>query len=61
MTSAAENMIATFEHLSRREQEEVVMKLCELASQWETPPLTDEALTEIAAESFRQLDERDEA
>lgn len=54
-------MIATFEHLSRREQEEVVMKLCELASQWETPPLTDEALTEIAAESFRQLDERDEA
>jgi hypothetical protein len=59
MTSSAESIVATFEHLSRNEQVEVVTKLCELASRWDSPPLSDEALSEIAAETFRQLDQQE--
>jgi hypothetical protein len=56
MTTTAQNILQSFDALPQSEQAEVAAEIMRRASTWEEPTLSDDALTAVAADIFRQLD-----
>ena len=59
MTTAVKQLIESFEQLSTSEQRQAVKELLRRSMEPSYGPLSDEALTEIAEESFLELDQRE--
>ena len=61
MTAAVKHFLESFERLSTNEQHEAAREILRRSMDHAYGPLTDEALAEIAEESFLGLDRREEA
>jgi len=61
MTASVRQLLESFDHLSEHEQHEAAAEILRRATETDLPPLDDAALTEIAAMTFRELDEREAA
>ncbi len=61
MTASVRELLESFNHLSERERHEAAVEILRRATESALPPLDDDALTEIAAMTFRELDEREAA
>ena len=59
MTTAVKQLIESFEQLSTNEQHQAVRELLRRSMEPSYGPLSDEALNEIAEESFLELDQRE--
>ena len=60
MTAVAQAFLDSFERLSERDQHDVAAEILRRVMHADLPPLDDEALSEIAAMTFRDLDAREE-
>jgi hypothetical protein len=61
MTTAVKRLLASFEALSESEQREAALELLKRALPESYGPLPDEALVEIAEQSFLEYDAREAA
>ncbi len=61
MTQSAANVLESFTRLSEVEQHEVAVEILRREYPWPVPPMSDEALTSVAAEAFAALDEEEAA
>jgi hypothetical protein len=61
MTIAVKHLLESFDQLSPNEQHEAAREILRWSMEQPYGPLSDEALTEIAAESFLELDRREKA
>jgi hypothetical protein len=61
MTTSVRQLLESFDHLSEHERHEAAVEILRRATESDLPPLDDDALTEIAAMTFRELDEREAA
>ena len=59
MTTAARKVLSLFEKLSDKEQYELAVEVIRRSGALDYGELTDEALTEIAGETQRFIDEED--
>ena len=59
MTSSVQQLLESFDRLSEPERQEAASEILRRVGESDLPPLSDEALTEIAALTFRELDERE--
>ena len=56
MTKAVEFVLDAFDQLSEDERRDAVIEILERAAQIDYPPLSDEALSQIADELFQNYD-----
>jgi hypothetical protein len=61
MTTSVRQLLESFDLLSERDQHEAADEILRRVTASDLPPLDDEALVEIAALTFRELDEREAA
>ena len=61
MTTSVRQLLESFDHLSEPERHEAAVEILKRATGSDLPPLEDDALAEIAAMTFRELDEREAA
>jgi DNA-directed RNA polymerase specialized sigma54-like protein len=61
MTTAVKHLIESFEQLSTNEKREAVREILQRSVNEPHEPLSDDALIEIAEESFLELDRREAA
>ena len=61
MTQAVQQLLATFDSLTREEQHVAAVEVLRRTTPDEEAPLTDEALVELADALFVELDRREEA
>ena len=61
MTSSVIHFFESFDSLSDRDRHDATVEILRRATEADLPPLTDEALVEIATTTFRELDEREAA
>jgi hypothetical protein len=61
MTTAVKHLLESFQRLSTNEQHEAMREILRRNLAQPYGPLTDEALAEIADESFLDLDQREAA
>ena len=59
MTTSVQQLLESCDRLSERERHEAASEILRRVTESDLPPLDDEALTEIAALTFRELDERE--
>jgi hypothetical protein len=59
MTTAVRHLIDSFEQLSTSEQREAVREILRRSMSEPLAPLSDDALSEIAEESFLEFDRRE--
>ena len=56
MTASVANLLDSFESLTERERHEAAAEILRRVAELEYPPLDDEALTQVAAMTFEELD-----
>ncbi len=56
MTASVENLLASFDCLSERERHEAATEILRRVAEFDFPLLDDEALTQIAAMTFQEID-----
>jgi hypothetical protein len=61
MTVSVQQLLESYDHLSEHERHEALVEILRRATGTGLPPLDGEALTEIAAMTFQELDEREAA
>lgn len=61
MTAGVLSILETLDHLSEEERHEAVIEILRRNTSESLPPLSDDALVEIASITFLELDEREEA
>jgi hypothetical protein len=61
MTTSVRQLLESFDRLSEPERHEAAAEILRRVNATDLPPLDDDALTEIAAMTFRELDEREVA
>ncbi len=61
MTPAVQNLLRSFEALSKSEKREFAFEILRRSRVFDLPPLSDEELASLADELFQNLDEREAA
>jgi hypothetical protein len=61
MSITVQDLLSAFDRLSADEQREAVSEILRRTRDLELPPLDDETINQIAAESFREYDAREAA
>ena len=61
MSSAVQGLILAFDRLTPEEQHEATCEILRRARELDLPPLDDETIDRIAAETFREYDAREAA
>ena len=59
MNPTANELLSTCDVLPVAEQREVAVEILRRATQWESPPLTDEEVAQLADVTFQELDRRE--
>ncbi len=59
MTTAVKQLLKTFDNLSAGERREVTLELLRRSAMEDYGPLSDDALAELADETFLELDARE--
>lgn len=59
MTDSVQQLLASFDRLSRDQQDDVATEILRRTATRELPPLSDDARTELADQLFVQLDQHE--
>lgn len=59
MSTDSQHFLSGFDSLPLLAQREVAAEILRKSAEWEHPPLSDEELTRLAAETFLELDRRE--
>lgn len=61
MTVSVQEFLETFDRLTEQDRHDAATEILRRVADLDLPPLDDEALTEIAAMTFQELDARETA